>query len=236
MTLPVAILAGGLGTRLGEMGRSRPKALAMVHGAPFIHHQLRLLRNSGIERVVILCGHLGEMIIESVGDGSAFGLSAAYSFDGDALLGTGGALKKALDLLPERFLVLYGDSYLETDYQAAADFFTASGLPAMMTVCQNDGTLGANNVLFEGGAIRLYDKRAPVPAMAHVDYGLGGLSRGALSERGGAFDLAEVQSALSRQGLLAGLEVGGRFYEVGTPQGIEELEAYLRSREGRSAL
>ena len=131
----MAILAGGLGTRLGEIGKALPKSLAPVAGAPFIHHQLRLLAKSGIERVVILAGHMGEMIRKSVGGGGAFGIDALYSFDGPTPLGTGGALKNALGLLPERFLVLYGDSYLETDYQAAAFFFASSGLPAMMSVC-----------------------------------------------------------------------------------------------------
>jgi NDP-sugar pyrophosphorylase family protein len=231
LTLPVAILAGGLGTRLGELSKNKPKALAEVAGAPFIHHQLRLLRDKGVDRVVILAGYKGEMIRESVGDGAAFGLKADYSFDWPELLGTGGALAKALDLLPELFLVLYGDSYLEIDYQAAGKAFLDSGQPAMMTVWRNEGALDQSNVLFEEGVVKLYDKAKPLPSMRHIDYGLGGLSAQALAGRPKAFDLAEVYSDLSRQGLLAGLEVHERFYEIGSLAGLNELDAYLRANK-----
>ena len=228
MTLPVAILAGGLGTRLGTMGAGRPKALIEVGGAPFIHHQLRLLCRGGVERVVILAGHLGEMIRESVGSGEAFGLAAQYSFDGPALLGTGGALVKALPLLPEKLLVLYGDSYLPIDYRAVSRAFEGSDLPALMTVWRNEDRHDRSNVVFAGGAIRVYDKKSRTPEMRHIDYGLGGLSARALAGRPEPFDLAEVYGSLAQKGLLLGLEVHERFYEVGTPSGVAELGAFLR--------
>ena len=231
MTLPVAILAGGLGTRLGEMSRSKPKALAEVAGAPFIHHQLRLFKRNGLEKVVILTGHLGSLIEESVGDGSEFGLKAEYSQDYPDLLGTGGALVKALNLLGERFLVVYGDSYLEIDFQAAARAFLASGKPALMTVWRNENEYDKSNVVFENGEIKLYDKLSQTSAMRHIDYGLGGLSAKALEGRSGAFDLAEIYNDLSQRGLLAGLEANSRFYEIGSPEGLQALDAYLRSKD-----
>jgi NDP-sugar pyrophosphorylase family protein len=225
----VAILAGGLGTRLGARCLDRPKALVEIASVPFIHHQLRLLRRKGVTRVVILIGRHGEMIRESVGDGAAFDLKISYSSDHPRLLGTGGALAKALEVLPERFLVLYGDSWLDTDYQAVWRAFLDSGRPALMTVWRNEDLLETSNVLFEDGEIKLYDKKAKDPSMRHVDYGLSGLSAGALAGRPEVFDLAEVFTALSGQGLLAGYEVEERFYEIGSPKGLLELDALARA-------
>ena len=93
--IPVAILAGGRATRLGPTAERIPKALIEVGGTPFVAHQLRLLRREGIARVVLCVGHFGEMIRQVVGDGGQFGLEVVYSFDGDKLLGTGGALPNA---------------------------------------------------------------------------------------------------------------------------------------------
>src|SRR3954469_24876750 len=113
---PVAILAGGLATRLRPVTEKIPKALIEVAGQPFLAHQLRLLSGAGLRKVVLCVGYRGEMIEEQFGDGNEFGVEISYSFDGPELLGTGGALKKALPLLGQQFLVLYGDSYLPIDY------------------------------------------------------------------------------------------------------------------------
>ena len=228
MTLPVAILAGGLGTRLGDICRDKPKALVEAADAPFIHHQLRLLKRNNVQKVVILTGYLGWMIEESLGDGASFGLEVKYSQDWPELLGTGGALAKALSLLGEKFLVIYGDSYLELDYQAVARSFLDSGRPALMTVWRNDGKFDKSNVIFENGEIKLYDKMASSPRMRHIDYGLGALSSQTLAGRSGTFDLAEVYADLSKQGLLAGYEVQERFYEIGSLDGLSTFETYMR--------
>ena len=148
MTLPMAILAGGMATRIRPVTERIPKALVEVAGEPFAFHQLRLLARSGIERVVYLLGHLGEQVEEVVGDGSRFGLQVQYCFDGPRLLGTAGAVARACPLLGEQFFVLYGDSYLECDYRGAAAAFLA------------------------------YDKRVPSTRMTHIDYGLGAFSAG----------------------------------------------------------
>jgi NDP-sugar pyrophosphorylase family protein len=137
--LPVAILAGGLGTRLGSFSHEAPKCLMEVAGRPFIHHQLRQLQGQGVRRVVLCVGHLGEMVVNSVGDGSAFDLEVVYSFDGPTAKGTGGAIKRALPVLGAAFFALYGDSYLQCDYAAIEKAHEASGKHALMTVYRNQG-------------------------------------------------------------------------------------------------
>jgi NDP-sugar pyrophosphorylase family protein len=230
---PVAILAGGLATRLRPITETIPKALISVAGEPFLAHQLRLLQAAGLRRVVLCVGYLGERIEEEFGDGSSFGVELSYSSDGPVLLGTGGALKKALPLLGDRFLVLYGDSYLPIDYAAPARAFAASEKLALMTVFRNENRWDPSNVWFEDGEIKSYDKQKRTPEMKHIDYGLGVLSAQALSawpdDR--AFDLANVYSELLGRQELAGYEVDQRFYEIGSPRGIEELDAMLRGRQ-----
>ena len=231
--LPVAILAGGLATRLGPLTKQTPKCLLEVSGRPFIHHQLRQLRDQGVRRVVLCLGHLGERVVEAVGDGSAFGLEVAYTFDGPELRGTAGAIRRALPHLGEAFFVLYGDSYLECSYADAQASFEAAGKLTLMTVFHNEGRWDASNVEFRGGHILAYDKTARTPAMHYIDYGLGVLDRRAMDvvPESGAFDLATVYQEMLRRGELAGFEVAERFYEIGSVAGLEETRAHLAGRD-----
>ena len=229
---PVAILAGGLATRLGPLARQTPKCLMDVGGVPFLHHQLRLLRRHDIERVVLCVGHHGEQVIEAVGDGRAFGLEVVYSHDGPEPRGTAGALRNALSLLGDNFFVLYGDSYLECDYAAVQSAYQNAGLLSLMTVYRNEGKWDTSNVEFDGRRIIAYDKVHRTPRMLYIDYGLGVLDSRALQaipERG-AFDLAGVYQESLRQGQLAGFEVAERFYEIGSLKGLEELRSHLAEK------
>src|SRR5436189_10273 len=169
---PVALLAGGLATRLRPLTETVPKAMLEVAGEPFIAHQLRLLRRENISRVVICAGYLAEQIAAYVGDGSRFGVLVSYKIDGPRLLGTGGALRAALDRLGDEFLVIYGDSWLDIAYAPVVEAFRASGAPALMTVFRNEGQWDASNVWFEDRRIRLYSKRERLPQMQHIDWGL----------------------------------------------------------------
>ena len=229
MGLPVAILAGGLATRLRPLTEKIPKTLVEIAGEPFLAHQLRLLRAERVERAVLCVGYLGEMVRDYAGDGARFGLHLDYSFDGNSLRGTAGALRNALPKLGPQFLVLYGDSYLTCDYGAVERAFLASGKSAQMTVYRNEGQWDTSNVEFADGRILAYDKRARTPRMAYIDYGLGALRADALKQTGD--DLAEVYQALLQRGELAGFEVRERFYEIGSFAGVEELDALLRKQE-----
>lgn len=226
--LPVAILAGGLATRMRPLTLAVPKALLEVAGRPFIDWQLRYLARQGVADVVLCTGYLGEQIEQHVGDGAMYGLRVRYSPDGPALLGTGGALRQALPMLGEAFFVLYGDSYLPVDFSAVQRSFEASHCPALMTVLRNEGRWDRSNVLLDGTRL-LYDKASPLPGMAHIDYGLSVLSAQLLRDQpaGQSFDLATLFTDLSRQNRVAGHEVTQRFYEIGSPAGLQETIAYL---------
>lgn len=226
----LALLAGGLATRLLPLTATTPKSLIQVAGEPFLVHQLRLLRAGGIREVVICCGHLGDQIEAFAGDGSRFGLSIVYSHDGDRPLGTGGALRAALPLLGRRFLVMYGDSWLTEPIEPVWRAFRESRRPALMTVFPNRNRWGASNVEFRHGSILRYEKRPLSGSMRHIDYGLNAVESSVLAHWSvPVFDLAEVWSALSEYGLLAGYETSGRFYEIGSPAGLRETEAAIAS-------
>ena len=229
---PVAILAGGLAKRLRPITETIPKALVNVAGLPFLTHQLRLLHDAGLRRVIVCAGYLGEMIEKEFGTGACFGMQIDYSFDGPKLLGTGGALKRALRLLGQHFFVLYGDSYLPTGYGEVARAFLSDDKAGLMTIFRNEGHWDVSNVQFQAGKIVRYDKSQPSLKMQHIDYGLGILRASAFASwpENEPFDLADVYTRLLSENQLAGYEVKERFYEIGSPQGLAELDALLRTQ------
>jgi len=230
---PLALLAGGLATRMRPLTETIPKSLLEVAGKPFLDHQLTLFASQGVRHVVICAGYLGEQMRDFAGDGAGWGLSIEWSFDGDQLLGTGGALMQALPLLGEEFLVTYGDSYLDEPYAPIVAAFRASAQPALMTVFRNEGRWDTSNIEFAEGRLLRYDKAHLSPAMQHIDYGLQAVRREALAgwPTGRKFDLAAVYASLVEAGRMAGYETTRRFHEIGSPQGLAELDALLKGQE-----
>jgi NDP-sugar pyrophosphorylase family protein len=229
VTPTVAILAGGLATRMRPLTETVPKALLEVAGRPFAEVQLELLRDRGIQDVVMCVAYRGQAIEDALGDGGSLGIRIRYSYDGEELMGTAGALVGARHLLGDPFLVTYGDTYLDIDYPGVAEALTQSGRLALMAVFHNRGRWDTSNVLFEDGTIRSYDKVNPHPDAEHIDYGLGALTQAALdlvpAER--PFDLATLYQQLLEKGELAAYEAPNRFYEIGSPDGLAELDQKL---------
>ncbi|MDR2067403.1 MAG: nucleotidyltransferase family protein [Holosporaceae bacterium] len=227
---PVAILAGGLATRMRPITEKIPKSLISVAGEAFIFHQLRLLKKRGVHRVVLCVSYLGEMIEAKVGDGSLFGLEISYSYDGEQLLGTAGALKKALPQLGDVFFVTYGDSYLSCDYEAVYERYQQSGQSALMTIYRNENLHDVSNIILKNGKIVCYDKVNHVPQMQYIDYGLGILCRRLVDrlEPAKPYDLADIYMNLVKNGELACFVSPERFYEIGSPAGLNELSNILR--------
>ena len=234
--LQCVILAGGPGTRMRPATEEMPKALLPVLGKPFCDWQLELLASQGVERVLYSVGYLGEMIRDHVGDGSRWGLEVSCVDEGEHLRGTGGALRLALDLgkLEAAFFVLYGDSYLPIDLAAVERAWEATDLPALMTVFRNEDRWDASNAIYGDGQVVLFDKSRPpdrVDEMKWIDYGLSVLTRDPVEQwcpPEEVSDLADLMRQLSVKGQLAGFEVTERFYEGGSPEGLRELEDYLR--------
>ncbi len=224
------MLAGGLATRLRPITTTIPKSMVPVADRPFIAHQVENLVSQGVKEIVVCSGYLGEQIHEFLGDGAKFGCRVLYSFDGEKLLGTGGALRKALPLLGEEFMVMYGDSYLTVPISPIWNEFCRSGKAALMTVFWNGDKWDKSNIEFRDGVIVNYDKVVPTAAMDYIDYGLGCLRAEVFDSwpEDTAFDLASVYQGLLKRQQLAGFEVRERFYEIGSPAGLAETDALLR--------
>jgi len=226
---PVVILAGGLATRLRPVTEKIPKALVDVGGKPFIYHQLRLLHSHGIQQVIISAWYHGDMIRDYVGTGEQFGMNVDYVFDGDSPLGTAGAIRKALPLLGSPFFVLYGDSYLPCDYAAIQAYFAAGGLSALMTVFRNFGKWDTSNVEIADGKVVRYDKVNKSTRMEYIDYGLGiflpNIFKGL--QEGQPANLEEVYQKLVVEKQLLAYDVPERFYEIGSFDGLHELDDLL---------
>jgi NDP-sugar pyrophosphorylase family protein len=212
-----------------------PKTLLPVAGRPFAWHQMQWLAAQGIDDVVYCIAHQGEQIREYWAAEPAPVRSLRYVDEGTELRGTGGALRLALDerVLDESFFVLYGDSFLPVELAPVWSAFDASGSPALMTVLKNEGRWDRSNVIYAGGRVSLYAKNADPPTQArmqYIDYGLSVLHRDVISGIAETiFDLSAVFYHLSLEGQLAGHEVTERFYEIGSPEGLRDLEKYLAS-------
>ena len=235
ITVQCVILAGGLGSRMVAYTGGQSKHLIPVLGKPFAHYQLTWLAGHGIKEIVYCLGHMGESIEEYVGDGSDWGLRVRYVYDGEKLLGTGGALRRAYEanVLNRWFFVLYGDSFLPFDFRALGAAFLAQAKPAMMAVYRNRQMYDKSNVLFENGLLSLYMKNAPgdiLSAMHWIDYGVSALKSGIIEREvpsGEVYDLSVLYNRLSTHGDLAGFEVAERFYEVGSISGLRDFEEWL---------
>lgn len=240
MPLPVVILAGGLATRMRPLTAAMPKALLPVAGRSFADVQLSWLRSIGVEDVVYSIAYLGDAIQRHVGDGGRFGLRVRYVSDGERYLGTAGALRAVIDsdAVPGSFGVINGDSFLTLDVVRIEAAFRESGCPALMTVMRNRDRWDRSNVVYRDRRVVVYDKGRPDrwrEQMEWIDYGFSILSRSAVTARvasGQVADLSDVMRELSVAGQLAGYEVTDRFYEIGSPEGLADLERHLASAGG----
>ena len=223
------VICGGKATRLYPITNTIPKSLIEIDGEPFIHHQLNLLKQQRIENVVLCVGKFGELIEEYVGNGHKWDLNVQYSYDGDTLLGTGGAIKKAFKILPETFMVLYGDSYLDVELKPIIEKFEHDRKPSLMTIYHNKNKWNKSNILFKNGLILKYNKKNPTPEMEYIDYGINILRKQAFVGFTGTFDLSDVFVKLIENDKMSGFEVDKRFYEIGSIRGIKETEIYLKN-------
>lgn len=228
--LPLAILAGGLASRLGVLAQDKPKSLLPINGVPFLEWQLNLVHAAGYTDVVLCVSHFSDVIKEFAGNGKRFGLDISYSIDGDTRVGTGGAIKKALPLLGNKFGVLYGDSYLPINYSEVEQAFLNSNKLAQMTIFRNENEFDKSNVIvLDSGAVH-YSKTNPTSNMNYIDYGLLHFQSKLfdLIDTDTEFDLSEICEKTSAMSQLYGFEVFQRFYEIGSISGIQALESHLK--------
>ncbi|GFI16233.1 D-glycero-beta-D-manno-heptose-1,7-bisphosphate 7-phosphatase [Lachnospiraceae bacterium] len=231
----VVVLMGGLGTRLGL--KDCPKAIADIEGIPFFNYQLQLLKRWRFHKFLFLVGYMADSIENYYGDGSNFQVEIQYSYDGSKQLGTGGALWNARNKLEDEFLLIYGDSFMDIDYQETVYRYWSAkrtGKKGIMTILKNEDSYDRSNVVYKEGRILLYDKVNKVKDMLYIDYGVSMLSKEILDEDMSRieFDLADVLRKLSKSQELGAQVVTKRFYEIGTPRTKMEFCEYVKKRFG----
>jgi len=235
MAIPVVILAGGLATRLRPLSRNIPKSLIQIYEKPFIIYQLELLIRNKISRVHICLGYLGE-IVEEIVNKSVFmkTMKITFSYDGTKRLGTGGAIKNALNYLTDEFFVIYGDSYLDIDYLKVLDFYNNNSNEnvGLMTIYKNNKQYDTSNVIFIDNKIIKYSKTDLSSDMNYIDYGLGIFRRKFFDiyDKQEQFDLSKIYENLSKNSRLLGYESYSRFYEIGSFDGIKDFKKYIKNK------
>ncbi len=235
------ILAGGLGTRISSVSAGLPKSLIPVLGRPFLDYQLTWLAAQGIKAVVLALGFKAELIRNFTGDGRKWGLDICFVDDGNRPLGTAGAIRQAVDhnLMDDAFFVLYGDSYLDIELSSLWRQHQKSAQPTL-AVFRNDGKWDTSNVLMEKNKIKLYEKNSPDRdklRMNYIDYGVSLLTRASILDHVPAdqnYDLATLFHKLSLSRNLNAVVAARRFYEIGSPDGLADLERHLKPGPGHA--
>ncbi|HEX2923402.1 MAG TPA: sugar phosphate nucleotidyltransferase [Chloroflexota bacterium] len=230
--MQAVLLAGGLGTRLQPLTSSVPKPMIRVNKRPFLEYELTLLAERGITDVVLCVGYLGDQVVQHFGSGLGLGMRIQYSWDGEQLLGPIGALKNAEPFLEEHFFVLYGDAYLRLDYEALMSAMLASNRLGAMAVLHNCQEYGPSDLLVEDGIVKDYDKNHVRPELEWVNFGVSALRRQALElvEPRRFCDEETFYRQLISQRQLVAFEVKNRFYEIGSPSGLEQFSRFIEAR------
>ena len=226
------ILAGGLATRLRPITNKIPKSMIKIKNNSFLEYQIELLRRNDISEIILCVGYLGEQIEEYFGNGKKLGVNIKYSYENEQLLGTGGTIRNALDLLNNYFFVLYGDSYLDVNYKEIYNYFLKINYPSLLVIYKNNNKWDRSNVIFKNGIVEVYDKNNYIPEMEFIDYGLSILSKRVLMRipENVSYDLANLYKGLSVEKRLAGYEVLERFYEIGSKEGLREFKNYIKEK------
>jgi N-acetyl-alpha-D-muramate 1-phosphate uridylyltransferase len=235
------VLAGGLATRMQPRTLTVPKSMLEVAGRPFVDWQLERMAACGVRDVVMCVAHLAAQIEAHVGDGSRHGVRVRWAHEGPTLLGTAGAVRATLELLEPQFLVTYGDSYLPFDYSEPLRILEAhADCDGVMAIYKNDGKWDASNVVTDaagatGAWVVRYEKNQADPAFDHIDYGATALRREVIAALppGEPRALDAIQSELARRKRLRACVAHERFFEIGSPGGLSELDRHLRTGKGQ---
>jgi len=218
--MKVAILAGGLGTRLGEIARGLPKPMVPIGDRPFLELVIESFTARGLRDIVLLTGHRGEVIEKHFGDGSRFGVRIEYSRE-TTPLGSGGAIRDARRLLGDPFLLTYGDVLRRFDYDR---FVRAHDEPCLAVFRR----MSVGNCEIEGDRVIRFDKRAPELPYIDAGFCLMPASTIDLLPASGACSFEEIVfPSLAKERRLACEVVDQKFFEIGTPEELRRAEAAL---------
>jgi NDP-sugar pyrophosphorylase family protein len=230
--MQIVILCGGLATRLEHLTKNIPKSMIEIKNKPFLEYQIENLKRSNIKDIVLCVGHLSEQIKNYFGDGEKFDVNIKYSHDGDKQLGPIGALKNTESLIEDIFFILYGDSYLNLDYQKMYSYFKTQNKLGLMAVYKNFNRFDKSNLIVKDDMIVAYGEKERTKEMIYIDYGTSLLRKKALNliPKNTFFTTGEFFSNLISKNELLAFEVKERFYHIGNPDALKEFSNYIETQ------
>ena len=230
--MQMIILCGGLATRLGKITKNIPKSMVKIKNKPFLEYQIEILKKRSIKDIVLCVGHLSDQIEQYFGNGENFGVNIKYSYDGDKQLGPIGALKNAEDLLKEDFFIMYGDSYIDVDFQQISSFFKKHDKLGLMVVYKNFNKYDKSNLIIKDNIIIAYGEKERTEDMVYIDYGTSILSKKSMKliPKNTFYSTGQLFTDLISKGELIAFEVKNRFYHIGNPDALEEFNNYIESQ------
>ena len=230
MKLPIVVLVGGLGRRLGNKVKKNPKPLIKINGKPFLEIILTNLINKGFKKIVLCTGYLESKILKFVKK-KKIKAKIIISSDGKSLLDTGGAIKKARNKVSNKFFLMYGDTFLPIDFEKIEKKYLKQKKPVLMTILKNNNKFDKSNVFYNKKTL-LYSKDNYDAKMKYIDYGLLVFNKNVFKTiKKKKFPLSLLLNKLSLKNLIYGYKVYKRFYEIGSIKGLRETKKYLKSYE-----
>jgi len=226
--MQIAIICGGLATRLGELSKTIPKSMILVAGKPFLEYQIENIKRHGIKDIVLCVGHLSEKIQSYFKDGSEFGVNIKYSYDGDKLLGPIGAIKNAEKMLKDEFFIMYGDSYISVDFQKVFSYYKENKKLALMVVFQNKDKYDKSNLKVNNNLVISHGEKDA----DYIDYGTSILNKKTLDflEEDKFYSTGDFFKILIRKQELLAYEAKRRFYHIGNPEALEEIREHIKEK------
>jgi NDP-sugar pyrophosphorylase family protein len=214
--------------------KNLPKVLLPINNVPFIIILINFFIKQGYNKFYVLTGYRSSMIENAIKKYDLKNIKILK--DGKKLKGTGGAIKKSLNIIREDFFLIYGDTFLPVNFNSVEKAYLSSNKLSLMTVLKNDNKWDRSNVLFKNSRLIEYNKQSPSNKMRYIDYGLSVVSASVFDtySNDSFFDLSSVYESLSTKKQIEGFEVYKRFYEIGTPSSIKETEEYLLSLNKKS--
>ena len=229
--LPVIILAGGYAKRMYPLTKNTPKSLIKIPKIPFIEYQIDYLIKNSVTEVYFCLGVFSEKIIEYLKSKNYKNIKIKILVDGKKPLGTGGAVKKALDHIKKDCFIMYGDSLLTVNLKKILNSYHKKKSICHLVIYKNDNRYDKSNIFYQNKEILLYDKCNHNSKMKYIDYGISILSKNVFLKYSFKkyFDLADLYSLLSFKKLVSSSITKKRFYEIGSKKGLEETIKYVSS-------
>lgn len=219
------ILAGGMGTRLGQLTKEVPKPFLQVGGQPFVVNLLNQLAQCGVEQVVFSLGHLAKVAEDALKNISHKDLKLT-SVTEDSPLGTGGGLRHCMDILDDQFFVMNGDSFFGFDLTLLTKTMGAMKTKAALALRPVNDTSRYGSVHCQNSLVTSFAEKTASSGPGTINAGIYAIQKDALRilPDGPASLERDFFPQLAANRQLAGVEADGFFIDIGIPEDYDRAQ------------